>query len=43
MKKELEMLEKDPPHGISCWPVEDRLDQLSAREDSPHFEKSSPL
>ena len=33
MKKELEMLEKDPPHGISCWPVEDQLDHLAARED----------
>ena len=31
LKKELEMLNKDPPHGVSCWPVSDRLDHWEAK------------
>ena len=32
MKKELSMLQKDPPHGVSCWPVsEDKLDRWEAK------------
>lgn len=40
MKKELERLEKDPPHGVSCWPKDGRLDCLEAKligaEDTPY-------
>ena len=39
MKKEVEMLEKSPPPGASCWPVGDNGDQLEAAilgmEDTP--------
>ena len=42
MRKELEQLENEPPHGIvafesikhagiSAWPVKDKLDELEAR------------
>lgn len=30
MIKELEMLDKVPPPGISCWPVEDTITELEA-------------
>lgn len=30
MKKEIEMLTKSPPHGISCWTKNDTLDRLEA-------------
>lgn len=30
MMKELEMIEKDPPPGISCWPVDDCINELEA-------------
>lgn len=30
LNKELERLKKDPPHGITCWPKEGRLDRLEA-------------
>lgn len=40
MKKELERLQKDPPHGVSCWPKEGRMDcleaQLLAGKDTPY-------
>ncbi|DAZ96369.1 TPA: hypothetical protein N0F65_010736 [Lagenidium giganteum] len=40
MRKELQMLETDPPHGVSAWPVDDRIDRLEAQilgpEDSPY-------
>ncbi|KAK9764134.1 hypothetical protein K7432_008613 [Basidiobolus ranarum] len=35
MKKELELLECDPPPGIMCWPVDDILNRLSARIKGP--------
>lgn len=40
LKKELNMLQKEPPHGVSCWPVsEDRLDHWEAKliggQDTP--------
>ena len=32
MKKELERLAKDPPHGITCWPKDEgRVDCLQAQ------------
>lgn len=32
MKKELERLRKDPPHGVTCWPKdESRIDHLQAQ------------
>ena len=31
VKKELERLKKDPPHGVSCWPKEGRIDCLEAK------------
>ena len=40
MKKELERLRNDPPHGVSCWPKEGRLDCLEAKllgsKDTPY-------
>ena len=32
VKRELVLLETDPPQGISCWPHNDRLDLLCARK-----------
>eukprot|EP00128_Syssomonas_multiformis_P006918 Colp12_sorted_trinity150504_noHs@36376 len=31
MKRELEMLAKDPPFGISCWPKEESFERLEAQ------------
>ncbi|XP_021348128.1 ubiquitin-conjugating enzyme E2 T-like isoform X1 [Mizuhopecten yessoensis] len=31
MKKEIQMLSESPPHGISCWPKDDKIDQLEAQ------------
>ncbi|EDO47887.1 predicted protein [Nematostella vectensis] len=32
MKRELRLLAEDPPHGASCWPVdENRIDKLEAK------------
>ena len=32
LKKELERLRKDPPHGVTCWPKDDgRVDHLQAQ------------
>ncbi|XP_076116050.1 ubiquitin-conjugating enzyme E2 T-like isoform X2 [Mytilus galloprovincialis] len=31
MKKELEMLSKSPPYGISCWSKDERIDLLQAQ------------
>lgn len=31
MTRELERLKRDPPHGITCWPVEGRLNHLEAK------------
>jgi len=40
MKKEMVILEKEPPPGISCWQVDDKINQLQAtilgNEDSPY-------
>ena len=40
MKKELQRLGTDPPHGVSCWPKEGRLDYLEAKllvsKDTPY-------
>ncbi|KAJ0397969.1 hypothetical protein P43SY_003877 [Pythium insidiosum] len=40
MRKEIEMLESDPPYGISAWPKDDQLDRLEAQilgpEGSPY-------
>ena len=40
MNKELDRLKKDPPHGITCWPVEGHLNHLEAKllggEDTPY-------
>lgn len=30
MSKEIDMLEKDPPPGIFCYPIQDSLTQLEA-------------
>lgn len=35
MKKELEMLTKEPPFGVSCWPQGGRLNCLEARLQGP--------
>ena len=32
MKKELKLLESDPPPGISCWMVDERIDHLQASQ-----------
>ena len=32
MKKEIKMLTESPPHGISCWAQDDKLDKLEARK-----------
>jgi ubiquitin-conjugating enzyme E2 T len=31
MKSELSRLQRDPPPGVSCWPVNDSIDQLQAK------------
>ena len=31
LKKELQMLSTDPPHGITCWPSNDKLNQWEVR------------
>ena len=36
MKRELRLLENDPPPGISCWMVDDRIDHLHASEYYRH-------
>ena len=30
MQRELSILKKEPPPGISCWPVDDQIDKLQA-------------
>lgn len=40
MKRELRLLETDPPPGISCWMVDDQIDHLQASKykcDSHHI------
>lgn len=37
MKKEIKMLTETPPHGISCWPKDDTLNALEARELHIYF------
>ena len=32
MKRELQMLQQSPPHGISCWAKVDNIEQLEARK-----------
>ncbi|KAF0445981.1 ubiquitin-conjugating enzyme E2 T-like [Gigaspora margarita] len=39
MKRELEMLERDPPHGVICYPVDNNLTRLCAQIKGP---KDSP-
>lgn len=34
MKKELEMMEKEPPPGISCWSEDDDITNLKASKTS---------
>jgi hypothetical protein len=31
LKRELEMLSVDPPHGIAVWPKQDSMNSLEAR------------
>ncbi|KAK3103490.1 hypothetical protein FSP39_019593 [Pinctada imbricata] len=31
MKKEIQMLQQSPPHGISCWCKDDKIDHLEAQ------------
>jgi len=33
MQRELSILKKEPPPGISCWPVDDQIDKLQAGFD----------
>ncbi|KAF0683622.1 Aste57867_24328 [Aphanomyces stellatus] len=35
MRKELEMLENDPPHGVCAWSKDDKLDELEAQIQGP--------
>lgn len=38
MKRELEMLSQDPPHGVAAWPKDDCLTVIEARTNSAsHF------
>ena len=30
MKRELDILSREPPPGISCWMVDDQIDKLQA-------------
>ncbi|GAB9475515.1 Ubiquitin-conjugating enzyme e2 t-like [Globisporangium polare] len=42
MRKEIEMLETDPPHGVSAWPKGDKIDHLEAQilgPDGSPYEK----
>lgn len=40
MKKEIQRLQTEPPHGVSCWPKDGKLDHLEAQligaKDSPY-------
>ena len=40
LKKELKLLSTEPPHGISCWPVDDQLSRWEAKlvggRDTPY-------
>ncbi|XP_002733330.1 ubiquitin-conjugating enzyme E2 T-like [Saccoglossus kowalevskii] len=40
MKREVQLLEQEPPHGISCWLKKDKIDELEAQiigsEDTPY-------
>ncbi|XP_077978958.1 ubiquitin-conjugating enzyme E2 T-like [Glandiceps talaboti] len=31
MKREIQLLEREPPHGVSCWMKKDRIDELEAQ------------
>ena len=31
MKRELQMLEREPPHGVTCWPKDGKIDLLEAQ------------
>ncbi|XP_046338739.1 ubiquitin-conjugating enzyme E2 T-like [Haliotis cracherodii] len=31
MKREIQMMSESPPHGISCWPKDDKIDHLEAQ------------
>ena len=33
MERELSILKKEPPPGISCWSVDDQIDKLQAGFD----------
>ncbi|OQR91306.1 ubiquitin-conjugating enzyme E2 T-like [Thraustotheca clavata] len=35
MRKELEMLENDPPHGVCAWTIDEKLDDLQAQIQGP--------
>ncbi|KAG7387385.1 Ubiquitin-conjugating enzyme E2 T [Phytophthora boehmeriae] len=42
MRKEIAMLESDPPFGVSAWPKDDKIDQLEAQilgPDGSPYEK----
>uniref|UniRef100_K3W7D8 E2 ubiquitin-conjugating enzyme n=1 Tax=Globisporangium ultimum (strain ATCC 200006 / CBS 805.95 / DAOM BR144) TaxID=431595 RepID=K3W7D8_GLOUD len=42
MRKELEMLATDPPHGVSAWPKDEQIDRLEAQilgPDGSPYEK----
>jgi len=32
LSKEIEMLTRTPPHGISCWTINDSINRLEAGE-----------
>jgi hypothetical protein len=40
MRKEVAMLESDPPYGVSAWPAENRLDKLEARAPALSMHRS---
>jgi len=49
LKREMQLLSAEPPPGVSCWQVEERLDQLQARQSPftshyrPYLSKTSLL
>lgn len=42
MRKEIQMLETDPPPGISCWPKAEKITELEAGPAANCVAASSP-
>lgn len=43
LKRELQMLSTEPPPGVSCWQLEEKVQELQARQYSAHLTFTSKL